>query len=157
MLKKLKKPNSEGFTIIEIMIVLAIAGLILLIVFLAVPALQRNARNTAIKNDDSTLAGGITTYQSDNNGTIPTSVAGTGSVVIKSASGNSETSKVQGSTAVTTIAAVPATVPTGTVQVLIGQTCPTALGGTGTTSTRAFSIFYSVETSGGNTLTCLDS
>jgi prepilin-type N-terminal cleavage/methylation domain-containing protein len=35
-----------GFTIIEVMIVLAIAGLILLIVFLAVPALEREARNT---------------------------------------------------------------------------------------------------------------
>jgi prepilin-type N-terminal cleavage/methylation domain-containing protein len=35
----------QGFTIIEVMIVLAIAGLILLIVFIAVPALQRNGRN----------------------------------------------------------------------------------------------------------------
>jgi len=37
--------RQSGFTIIEVMIVLAIAGLILLIVFLVVPALQRNARN----------------------------------------------------------------------------------------------------------------
>jgi prepilin-type N-terminal cleavage/methylation domain-containing protein len=40
MLKKLKKSDS-GFTIIEVMIVLAIAGLILLIVFLAVPAMVK--------------------------------------------------------------------------------------------------------------------
>ena len=40
MLNKLKKSDKDGFTIIEVMIVLAIAGLILLIVFLAVPALQ---------------------------------------------------------------------------------------------------------------------
>jgi prepilin-type N-terminal cleavage/methylation domain-containing protein len=39
------KHRRGGFTIIEVMIVLAIAGLILLIVFLAVPALQRNSRN----------------------------------------------------------------------------------------------------------------
>jgi prepilin-type N-terminal cleavage/methylation domain-containing protein len=35
----------SGFTVIEVMIVLAIAGVILLIVFLAVPALQRTHRN----------------------------------------------------------------------------------------------------------------
>jgi prepilin-type N-terminal cleavage/methylation domain-containing protein len=35
MLTKLKKSNNEGFTIIEVMIVLAIAALILLIVLLA--------------------------------------------------------------------------------------------------------------------------
>jgi len=40
-----------GFTIIEVLIVLAIAGLIMLIVFLAVPALQRNSRNTQRGND----------------------------------------------------------------------------------------------------------
>lgn len=36
---------SSGFTIVEVLIVLAIAGLILLIIFIAVPALQRNSRN----------------------------------------------------------------------------------------------------------------
>ena len=36
--------KESGFTIVEVMIVLAIAGLILAIVFIAVPALQRNAR-----------------------------------------------------------------------------------------------------------------
>jgi prepilin-type N-terminal cleavage/methylation domain-containing protein len=33
--------NKEGFTIIEVLIVLAIAGLIMLVVLLAVPGLQR--------------------------------------------------------------------------------------------------------------------
>jgi prepilin-type N-terminal cleavage/methylation domain-containing protein len=37
-----KQKRQQGFTIIEVLIVLAIAALILLIVFLAVPALQRN-------------------------------------------------------------------------------------------------------------------
>jgi prepilin-type N-terminal cleavage/methylation domain-containing protein len=36
------KNNKKGFTIIEVLIVLAIAGVIMVIVFLAVPALQRN-------------------------------------------------------------------------------------------------------------------
>lgn len=49
-----KKSKVAGFTIIEVMIVLAIAGLIMGIVFLAVPALQRNAR-TSQRNSDAQL------------------------------------------------------------------------------------------------------
>ena len=51
--------NKQGFTIIEVMIVLAIAGLIVLVVFLAVPALQRNSRNTQRKQDAQSLLAGI--------------------------------------------------------------------------------------------------
>lgn len=75
MLNKLKKSKSEGFTIIEVMIVLAIAGLILLIVLLAVPALQRNSRNTQRKNDVSALIAAVNEYTSNNNGTLPTTAA----------------------------------------------------------------------------------
>jgi prepilin-type N-terminal cleavage/methylation domain-containing protein len=75
MLKKLQKNNSEGFTIIEVMIVLAIAGLILLIVFLAVPALQRNGRNTQRKADVQSVLGAISDYSANNNGAAPTSLA----------------------------------------------------------------------------------
>lgn len=71
MLQKLKK-QSSGFTIIEVMIVLAIAGLILLIVFLAVPALQRNAHNTSAKNDVSGILGAMNEYVNNNNGVVPT-------------------------------------------------------------------------------------
>lgn len=72
MRSKLKKTNGEGFTIIEIMIVLVIAGLILLIVFLAVPALQRNARNTSRKSDISALLAAMNEFTDNNNGTLPT-------------------------------------------------------------------------------------
>jgi prepilin-type N-terminal cleavage/methylation domain-containing protein len=71
MLSKLKKTNNKGFTIIEVMIVLAIVGLIMLIVFLAVPALQRNSRNTQRKNDASSVAGALSTYISNSNGLLP--------------------------------------------------------------------------------------
>lgn len=48
MSKLLKK--SEGFTLIEIVLVLAIAGLILVIVFLAVAGAQRARRDTGRKD-----------------------------------------------------------------------------------------------------------
>ena len=43
---KEKLPNQGGFTIIEVVLVLAIAGLIFLIVFLALPQLQQSRRDT---------------------------------------------------------------------------------------------------------------
>lgn len=71
MLQKYKTKREEGFTIIEVLIVLAIAGLIILIVFLAVPALQRNSRNTQRKEDASKLVGAINEWSNNNNGKLP--------------------------------------------------------------------------------------
>jgi prepilin-type N-terminal cleavage/methylation domain-containing protein len=67
MLKKLKSSN-KGFTIIEVLIVLAIAGLIMLIVFLAVPALQRNSRNTQRNSDASKVAAATLECINNHNG-----------------------------------------------------------------------------------------
>lgn len=78
MLSRLRRNNREGFTIIEVLIVLAIAGLILLIVFLAVPALQRNASNTNRKNDASAIAAAVSEYENNNSGTLPSEISGTG-------------------------------------------------------------------------------
>lgn len=61
----------EGFTIIEVVLVLAIAALIFLMVFIALPALQRNQRDTARKNDVSTIASAVTSYVSNNRGDFP--------------------------------------------------------------------------------------
>lgn len=69
-MKKLKN-NPSGFTIIEVMIVLVIAAVILLIVFLAVPALQRNSRNTQRKNDAANILAAVNEYASNNNGKLP--------------------------------------------------------------------------------------
>jgi prepilin-type N-terminal cleavage/methylation domain-containing protein len=67
----LQKSKNSGFTIIEVMIVLAIAGLILAIVFLAVPALQRTSRNTQRKNDVSSLLSSVSNYEDNNAGAFP--------------------------------------------------------------------------------------
>ena len=73
-MNKLQK-NNKGFTIIEVLIVLAIAGLILLVVFLAVPALQRNSRNTQRKSDVSNVLGAVGEYVSNNQGALPSASA----------------------------------------------------------------------------------
>ena len=61
-----------GFTIIEVVLVLAIAGLIFLIVFLALPQLQAGRRDTARKSDLGKIAGALSTYASANLGAYPT-------------------------------------------------------------------------------------
>lgn len=60
-----KLKNQKGFTIIEVVLVLAIAGLIFLMVFIALPALQRSQRDTARKNDASTVSAAIQSYMSN--------------------------------------------------------------------------------------------
>src|SRR5215213_10133376 len=67
---KTKLRNQKGFTIIEVLIVLAIAGLIMLIVFLAVPALQRNQRNNAHNSEAARIAGLVTECLSNRNGLV---------------------------------------------------------------------------------------
>ena len=64
---KLKLTNkAKGFTIIEVLIVLAIAALILLVVFLAVPGLQRAQKNNAAKADVHKIAAAILNYEANN-------------------------------------------------------------------------------------------
>lgn len=70
-MSNIKNRNDGGFTIIEVLIVLAIAGLIMLIVFLAVPALQRNSRNTQRKNDISAILSSVSEWSNNNQGTLP--------------------------------------------------------------------------------------
>jgi type IV pilus assembly protein PilA len=64
--RKLKKDG--GFTIIEVMIVLAIAALILVVVLVAIPQLQRNQRNNARQNDTSRVLTAVQSWSSNNNG-----------------------------------------------------------------------------------------
>lgn len=90
MLSKIRNRKEKGFTIIEVLIVLAIAGLILLVVFLAVPALQRNARNTSRKEDVASIMGGVSEYVNNNNGNLPTAVSGSSNTLTLGASGSNQ-------------------------------------------------------------------
>lgn len=72
------KHHRQGFTIIEVMIVLAIAGIILLIIFLAVPALRRSARNYERRTDAGNVAAAISTYMGDY-GRLPLLISDNGS------------------------------------------------------------------------------
>jgi len=65
------KNNKKGFTIIEVVLVLAIAGLIFLMVFIALPALQRSQRNTQREDDLARVITSVNNYQTNNSGKVP--------------------------------------------------------------------------------------
>ncbi len=172
MLKQLKKHN-EGFTIIEVLIVLAIAGLILLIVFLAVPALQRNSRNTSYRSEATRLLAVTTEFTNNNNGTLPASstCSGTGGGATNCdtvpATLNAQSiwqlaapKNITGFTVVNpgTVTVVTPTLTTATLEV--AATCPASVSGTTVTPVtsgapaRSIILIYAIESSSGNLAQC---
>ena len=60
--------SSRGFTIIETFFGLAVIGIIIMAVFLAVPTLTRNSRNTQRQDDIGRIANSITSWVSNHRG-----------------------------------------------------------------------------------------
>lgn len=138
MKNTVQKKKQEGFTIIEVLIVLAIAGLIMLIVFLAVPALQRNSRNTQRKNDAAGTLGAVAEYVGNNNGALPTAVGNYNGQVKLGFYVTSNISQAAGiQTAVTDADA--------TLRIVTGAKCG-AGGATVVGSPRQYAAQYAVET-----------
>ena len=81
------KPK-KGFTIIEVVLVLAIAGLIFLMVFIALPNMQRSQRDTQRRNDYSALSANMTQYMTNNNGSLPSALTSADSVKYINTTGN---------------------------------------------------------------------
>ena len=63
--------KARGFTIIEVVLVLAIAALIFLMIFVALPALQKGQRDTARKSEAGQIAAAVNSYRSNNQGAVP--------------------------------------------------------------------------------------
>lgn len=158
MLRNLKK-NQSGFTIIEVLIVLAIAGLILGVVLATVPSLKRSQRNTQRKADVSAVLGAIADYTSNNNGAIPTTLTSNAGGIATFGAGVASDAKVNyytiGNTAVaggisysaTLIAANTLdTAAEDYLAIISGATC----SGTGAVagSARSVAAVYEIENTG---------
>jgi prepilin-type N-terminal cleavage/methylation domain-containing protein len=155
------RKSQQGFTIIEVLIVLAIAGLILMIVFLAVPALQRNSRNTQRKNDVQALLGAISEYEDNNNGSLPATGDATidGSSATLGASTSAQATANLGyynSGTVTIQTTAPSSVPDNdTVLLVEGYTCDNNKPTTDGANRRSIAAYYSIEP--GTTAQCVSS
>lgn len=68
----MKNTKKDGFTIIEVVLVLAIAGLIFLMIFIALPALQRSSRDSTRRNEVGTVISAISSYMNTNRNRLPT-------------------------------------------------------------------------------------
>jgi prepilin-type N-terminal cleavage/methylation domain-containing protein len=144
--------NNKGFTIIEVLIVLAIAGVIMLVVFLAVPQLQRNSRNTQRTSDASLIAAGINECLTNRNGTV-TSCDSATEVAL-------DTSKIRvlNSPAPAYDASVTTVSSTTTAVWRFGVIC-TSDGASATTTganARSFVVLYAAEGSSGAVTRCVD-
>lgn len=130
--------KNKGFTLIELVIVLAIAALILAAVFLAVSGAQKSRRDSQRKSDAGQLVSQMETAASNNNGSYPASGSFPASFTAKDpTSGNAYTP----STGVTT------SPPAGTIAYAIDATCN---GQTATTNTnnRKYAVVVGLEQGG---------
>lgn len=153
MLQKLQKRKENGFTIIEVLIVLAIAGLILLVVFLAVPALQRNSRNTQKKSDVAAILGGISEYVNNSGGAMPTAKADfCDNIKLGYYNGASCADITFTANSGTTV-----TGASGTVFVKTGAKCSGGNFTAANASGRNVAAVYTVETGGGVQTVCQES
>jgi prepilin-type N-terminal cleavage/methylation domain-containing protein len=147
MFKNLKK-QSEGFTIIEVMIVLVIAAVILLIVFLAVPALQRNSRNTQRKNDVAGVLSALNESANNNGGKYPTNALGLYAAMQNAKLGfytydQNSFGNVVSFSAPTVGATVTNDTTTETIKVAVNADCN---GANAVGKNRTIAVLYSVET-----------
>lgn len=151
--------NKKGFTIIEVLIVLAIAGLILLIVFLAVPSLQRNSRNTQMKNAAASVTAAVNEHTTNNNGALPgyVNIAANGDIRVGATAGTATVvGKTQGGYTANVSTTAPATGTTGVFNVALNRKCNGNVLAGGTQN-RAVAVLYNIETSGSTAPQCLES
>jgi len=100
------KGGNKGFTIVETLIVLAIAATIIIVVLLAVPALQRNSRNTVVKTAANNILSGWAAEVANSNGATPTTTAGTAGTIPIGANSYTFASSVKTFVATATVSSV---------------------------------------------------
>lgn len=149
----LLKKNRSGFTIIEVMIVLAIAGVIMLAVFLAVPALQRNSRNSQRQSDASLIAAAVNECLNARNGTVSSC-----DTLPEISPNFLDLTKLRQLTTVTVSAAAPsAPADTQTANVGFVARCTSDGSGVQAGTARQFALYFNNEnTSAGNVSRCID-
>ncbi len=147
------KQKQEGFTIIEVVLVLAIAALIFLMVFIALPALQRSQRDTQRRNDVSRISTQLTSYQSAARGSVPTNATQLGTFTSKylggastSQAGDEYQDPKSGNYTISFVTSDPSSLSEGTVYYVYGRVCADdGTGGTRDGSNRNYSLLVKLE------------
>jgi len=145
------KKRAEGFTIIEVLIVLAIAMVIILIVFFAIPGLRRNSRNTQRRTEVSRYAGAVSEWANNNNGVLP-SLAADLTTPATGVNAFANMSVLTAPTAVTGAGVVANTATVTTILFVTGTVCAGTNATNVNASTRQFTILYATESSTGTAI-----
>lgn len=157
----LKKQNQKGFTIIEVLIVLAIAAVIMLVVFLAVPALQRNSRNNQRASEANLVVSGVNDCLTNRNGNVAScTTAAVRATVDQSTFQQLSTTSafVVNTTDNTASYDYVASVTSTQGAVIFGVKCdPAAANFLADGTARQFVFIYQTETASGSALRCLGS
>jgi prepilin-type N-terminal cleavage/methylation domain-containing protein len=135
MLEQLQK-KERGFTIIEVVIVLAIASLILLAVFLAIAGAQRTQRDQSRKSIAGRIGASLEACASNNNGVYTGTCA--------ALPGTYTNGIVDTDTGVAPVAGGSATATSG-VRYATGAVCP---GSPTTAGARTYAVYYWSENAG---------
>lgn len=145
--------TKKGFTIIEVVLVLAIAGLIFLMVFIALPALQRGQRDNQRRDDVSRVVSQLQSYATNNRGALPNASVFSGSFLTTYMKANSDPAVSEFNdpktgtqyTAVTTATATPAE---GQIQYVPNRACSGENIGTTAAGARQAAVRVKLEGSG---------
>jgi len=168
-MQKQYQRKSRGFTIVETLIVLAIVGVMMVVVFLAVPALQRNSRNTSAKTEANNVTAAVNEFISNSGGKLPAASASStnpSDAYTIFASANTKS--------ITLVTVVPqadaSAVASGKAFVVTSAKCVASVTGggfgaaankistlTATGASRQFAVVYPMEDRSGDAMGCIDS
>ncbi|MEO7904727.1 MAG: type II secretion system protein [Candidatus Saccharimonadales bacterium] len=137
--------KENGFTIIEVVLVLAIAALIFLMVFIALPALQRSQRDTQRKDDVARVQTAINSYQSNNRNALPTNYATFITNYLRV--GGDQFQDPDGTAYTLSAAAVPTTFTSGAMRYVVNAKCVGEVAQTGAGAAK-IAILYKLEGGG---------
>ncbi len=135
--------QDKGFTIIEVVLVLAIAALIFLMVFVAFPGLQRSQRDTGRKSAVATVITAVADYASNNRGSLPGASSLTGYVADLTTAGYNIVVNVNGTTA-----DITTTIDTITVYTKTQCSTTNSAQVTASSSSRQFAVATYLESGG---------
>ena len=163
--------GNKGFTIVETLIVLAIASTIIVVVLLAVPGLQRSSRNTTARTAANNIVAGWNEQTADLNGAAPSAPSGgsAGTISINSVSyklasgitptvftatsGNNYAMGFSASATTSTLGTTGNTLSPNNVVVISSATCSTGSVTFGTSTQIA--VLYPIENGGTGTVGCI--